>query len=118
MRSASFISLASLAAPIIFAALAACTSNAQTPNSAVSAVTVSPNPCGVAHASSQQMSAQATLADGSKEDITTNATWTSSNTSVATVDSSGNVVGVSGGTVTITAAFDGANGTAGCIIAP
>jgi uncharacterized protein YjdB len=113
-----FVSFISVACPIILATLAACTSNAQTPNGSVSAVSVSPNPCGVGRTSSQQMSAQATLADGSKEDVTKNASWTSSNTSIATVDSTGNLVGVSAGTVTITAAFDGQNGTAGCLVGP
>lgn len=105
----------------VLVSVAACSSNGNSGTSSdgnVSVVTVSPNPCGLSKTGSQQMSAQATYANGTKQDVTTSATWTSSNTATATVDSSGNVVGVSGGTVTITAALDGTTGSAGCVVGP
>lgn len=52
----------------------------------------STNPTAIAHYS-----------DSSTKDVTSLATWTSSNPSVATVDSSGNVTGKKAGTVTISA---------------
>jgi uncharacterized protein YjdB len=105
----------------VLGSMAACSSNGSSGTSSdgsVSAITVSPNPCGLGKTSSQQMSAQATYANGTKQDVTASAEWTSSSTSTATVDSSGNVVGVSGGTVTITAAFEGTTGSAGCLVGP
>jgi uncharacterized protein YjdB len=54
----------------------------------------------------QQFTAIGTYTDGSSSDITTQVTWTSSNTSVATVNSSGLAIAVAAGTATI-AAFTG-----------
>jgi uncharacterized protein YjdB len=51
----------------------------------------------------QQFTATGTYSDGTSYDITTQVTWTSSNTSVATVNSSGLATAISGGTATITA---------------
>lgn len=60
--------------------------------------------------------ATAFYSDGSFADVTAQATWTSSNAAVATVDNSpttaGTVTGVSAGTATMTAAFGGKSGTA------
>jgi trimeric autotransporter adhesin len=45
-------------------------------------------------------------------------TWSSANAAVATVDAAGNVTGVAGGTVTITAASEGKAGTATITVLP
>jgi len=54
-----------------------------------------------------QFQATATLADGTKQDVTTASTWTSSNTAVATVTSAGVVTALSVGSTTITATYEG-----------
>ncbi len=117
----SILSIASLVSFVALGAVVGC-SGKDTSNTgaAVSEISVSPNPCAVGKGSSQQMTAQATFADGSKEDITkaSDITWTSSNTGVATVDDKGNLVGVSGGGVTVTAGFQGKTGSAGCLVGP
>ena len=50
-----------------------------------------------------QCSATGSYSDGTKQDLTAQVTWTSSNTSVATVNKSGLATGVSVGSATITA---------------
>jgi hypothetical protein len=64
-----------------------------TSSATVSAIAVSPSPCAVGRTDSIQMSALATLPNGTKEDITSNAetTWSSGNTNTATVDGAGTV---------------------------
>jgi len=57
-----------------------------------------------------QLSAVARLSDGSAQDVTRNAVWTSSNPSVATV-SNGYVSGVSNGDADITASYQGISGS-------
>jgi uncharacterized protein YjdB len=79
-------------------------STALTVNSAaLSSITVTPAnpslPAGVA----QQFTATGTYADGTSYDITTQVTWSSSDTLVATVNSSGLATAVAKGTATITA---------------
>ncbi|MCZ6819968.1 MAG: Ig-like domain-containing protein [Calditrichaeota bacterium] len=54
-----------------------------------------------------QYSATATLSDGSPQDITTDADWTSDNTQVADVSNAGLATGLSPGTAKITAEKDG-----------
>ena len=54
-----------------------------------------------------QYSATATLSDGSTQDITTDADWTSDNTQVADVSNAGLATGLSPGTAKITAEKDG-----------
>jgi len=58
-----------------------------------------------------QFSAMATLSTGGGKDVTKTATWTSSNTKVATVTSGGLATGLQGGTTVITAAALGAKGS-------
>jgi hypothetical protein len=55
----------------------------------------------------QQFTATGTYPDGSTADISTQVSWTSSNTAVATVDSSGVVSGITTGTATISASIAG-----------
>ncbi len=64
--------------------------------------------------SSQEVSAIGTFTDGSEKDVTADATWTSSDTDVATVDLDESVASVSGidfGTTTITATIGDISGT-------
>lgn len=64
------------------------------------------------------ITATAVKVDGSTEDITATATWTSDTPTVATVDSAGNVTPKAAGTATITAASGKNSATATVIVNP
>ncbi|MFT4114142.1 beta strand repeat-containing protein [Silvibacterium sp.] len=72
---------------------------------------VSPAAVTLAKGTSQQYTAIGTLSDGSTEDLTTSVTWTSSATSVATINSSGYATSVGTGATTITATASGISGS-------
>jgi len=76
-----------------------------------SSIAVTPTTAVISMAGTQQFLATGTNADGSTGDVTTQATWSSSNTEVAIVDS-GLATAVEAGTVTITAVIEGTTGTA------
>ena len=78
---------------------AAMTVTAATPTS----IQVSPTTVSLAVNNSQQLLVTATFSDGSSQNVTSSATYSSSVASVATVNSGGNVTGVAPGTTTITA---------------
>jgi hypothetical protein len=54
-----------------------------------------------------QFRATATLSDGTKQDVTSASTWTSSATAVATVTAAGIVTALAPGATTITATYQG-----------
>jgi hypothetical protein len=95
-----------------------CGSSTSSPT--VSAIGVSPDPCAVGRTDSIQMKAQATMPDGSKEDITTasGVRWSSGNTSTLTVNQSGVVVGVNAGVTSVEVAYSGATGSIDCTVGP
>jgi hypothetical protein len=68
----------------------------------------------IAFGTSYQFTAWGFYDDGSKRDITMKATWSSSNSAVATIGATGRAVGVAGGLppTTITATLDSETGTA------
>ena len=68
---------------------------------------VTPSTASVVASQTQQFMATATYSDGSTPDETNSATWTSSDNTVATVDSTGLVTTLAAGTVTITATIPG-----------
>lgn len=72
------------------------------PLTLTSIVVTPPNPS-INPGSSQQFSAMGHYNDGSMSDISTNVTWTSSATSVATINSIGKALSVGPGSTTITA---------------
>ncbi len=86
--------------------------------SAVTSIAVTPAPATVAVGDTRQFTATGTESNGSKTDITSFVTWTSSNTTNATIQTTGQTApgaakGVAVGNVTITAtASDGVSGTA------
>ncbi|HEX5385193.1 MAG TPA: Ig-like domain-containing protein [Gemmatimonadales bacterium] len=87
------------------------------PLAPVASVTVSPDPAGVVVGATVQLTA--TLKDAGGNVLTGRAvTWSSSNTSVATVSPSGDVTGVAAGTATITAASEGRSGGASLTVSP
>jgi len=70
-------------------------------------LSVTPSSKIIASDQTVQLTATATYSDKTTEDISGTVTWTSSDTSIATVSSSGLVTAVQEGTVTITAAVPG-----------
>ena len=77
-------------------------------NSALVSIDVTPTTAtisvsGLAGPTTQQYSAKAHFADGSVQDISSSATWNSTNTAIATINSNGLATAVSAGVVTITA---------------
>jgi hypothetical protein len=103
---------------VVLTLLSGCGSS--TPSSSVSAIGVSPDPCAVGRTDSVQMSAEATMPDGSKGDITTasGVSWSSGNTNVLTVDDKGVVVGVNPGVTSVKVAYQGATGSVDCTVGP
>ena len=71
-------------------------------------ISVSPSNPSINQAQTQQFTAKGTYSDGSSKDITTSATWSSSNSGVSMVGAStGLATGVSAGTSQITATLSG-----------
>lgn len=86
---------------------------ALTVNPALTSIAVTPNPGTVSVNTTLQMTAIATYSDGSSQDITSTANWTSSIPTIASISASGGLVmGVSKGTVSIKAASGGVFGLA------
>jgi uncharacterized protein YjdB len=78
---------------------------------ALTSIAVSPASPSVALGASLQLTATGTYADGSTHDITAQATWTSASSQIASVNASGVVLGLRGGTSAIMAAAGGVSGT-------
>jgi len=83
----------------------------------LTSLVVSPTTGSIQQNGTVQLSANATYSNGSGSDVTSLATWVSSNTAVAIVQTSGQtapglVTGVGGGTSTITATYDGKTSSA------
>lgn len=79
---------------------------------ALKLLAVSPSNVSLSKGSTRQLSALATFTDGTATNATGQATWTSSDTAIASVTSSGLVTAHSEGSATITAAFAGKSTTA------
>jgi uncharacterized protein YjdB len=85
----------------------------------VTSIAVTPTNPSLPAGLSMQLRATATMSDQTTQDVTTQATWTSSSSSVATVNnetSKGLVAGVAAGSATISATFGGKAGTANATI--
>jgi hypothetical protein len=70
-------------------------------DSVLVAITISPTNPAVARDSTIQLTATGMFSDGTTLDITTQATWSSSDDAIATIDNNGVVAGHSGGNCTI-----------------
>ena len=86
-------------------------------NPTLTTVTVGPTGFNLPVGSTQQMTATGTYNDGSTKTFTSGVVWTSSDGSVATVSSSGQVTGIAAGTATITAQSGTITGTASITVA-
>ena len=93
----------------------ACSKSSKSP-STVSSITVT----GAAPAvgSAVQFTATAALSDGTTQDVTSLAAWQSSDTTAATVSSTGVVTAVAAGTVDVTATYQSVIGPDEITIAP
>ena len=78
----------------------------------VASIFVSPSQFSVASGQAKQLTAQAVYSDGTRQDVTSQVAWSSSNDSILAVASTGLATGVSTGTATITATLGSAAGTA------
>jgi hypothetical protein len=85
------------------ALFAAACGDSTTAATTVSALSVTGTPPAVGATS--QFKATATMADGSTQDVTSQASWSSTNAAVATVSSTGLVTGVASGPVTVAATY-------------
>jgi len=85
------------------------------PPPTVLSVSVSPGPAIVQPGANQQFTATGNLSDGSKQDLTANATWSSSNPAVATISNAGGSQGLAnaltGGVTTISATLGSLSGS-------
>jgi uncharacterized protein YjdB len=81
-----------------------------TPPALVSIAVTPANPS-IAAGQQQQFSATGTYTDGSHQNLTSSATWTSSAPSVATIGSGGLATGITAGSTTIKATSGSVNGT-------
>ena len=101
-----------LAATALVAAavVVACTksSSAPTPTASVTSVTVTGSPPLIGL--TEQFTATAALSNGTTQNVTSQATWQSSNTAIATVNNAGVVTGVASGDVDISATYQAVAG--------
>jgi trimeric autotransporter adhesin len=79
-------------------------------------ITLSPGSGLVTPGSTLQFIATGTFSDGSKQTLSSGVSWSSSDTSIATVSTGGAALGQSPGVVTITAQSGAINGTASLIV--
>lgn len=73
-------------------------------------VSVSPSAPGLSIGGTVQLKASAAFPDGTTQDVTNSATWTSSNPAIATVSTSGLVTAKGSGQATISATYSGLTG--------
>jgi uncharacterized protein YjdB len=82
----------------------------------LSSLSLSPSTAAIAPASSQEYIATGTFSDGSKANVNTLVTWSTSNTSVAVVSNPGVITGESSGQVTVTAQKGAISATAQLLV--
>ncbi len=78
----------------------------------LTAIEVSPAEASIAVGMQQEFSATGVYSDGSREDLTTRASWASADAAIASVDSAGVATGLATGTTSISASLDGVSGAA------
>ena len=83
---------------------------------ALLSIAVTPDKPFVPNGNTEQFTATGTFSDQSTEDLTSQVTWTSSDTTWATINSAGLATAVSAGPVTISAVFDGITGSTGLTV--
>lgn len=84
----------------------------------LASIVVTPNPASIGAGSNVQFTATGTYTDGSTANVTSSVTWSSSNTAIATVSSTGLAHGASGGTAMIAASSGRINGASNLTVVP
>ena len=92
--------------------------NLATPTAALSSITVAPANPSVAIGSTQQFTATGNYSDGSHQVLTELATWASTNTSVATINSVGLATAAALGSSTISATYGSVSGNTTLTVIP
>ena len=87
------------------------TTPTSTPNSILNSILLQAVSASVIQGETDQFSATGQYSNGTTQSLTSQVSWTSSNTAVATISSAGLVTGVAAGTTTITASLNGVNGS-------
>ncbi|HJU83490.1 MAG TPA: Ig-like domain-containing protein, partial [Holophagaceae bacterium] len=87
-------------------------------NATLTSISVSPANPVVAKGATQSFTATGHFSDGSTEDLSLQATWSSSSTAVATISSSGVATGVAAGSATLRATFGSVSGSTGILVTP
>ena len=85
-------------------------------NPGLVSIAVTPTNPSIAVGKQQQFTATGTFSDGSRKDLTSSVTWTSSAPSVATIGSGGLATGVAAGSTTIQATLATVNGSTGLTV--
>ncbi|MGC1830933.1 MAG: IPT/TIG domain-containing protein [Candidatus Acidiferrales bacterium] len=87
-------------------------------NPVLVSIAVTPANSSVPFGNTQQFAATGTYSDGSTQNLTSTASWSSSTPTVATINSAGLATGVAEGTATIAATFGGFSSSAVLSVAP
>ena len=88
------------------------------PGAVLSSIAVTPLNPSIKAGSTQQFKATGTYSNNSTQDITSEVTWSSSNTAVATVNSAGLATGIAGGSSVISATQSSVSGDTTVIVQP
>ena len=107
---ATGVAIGSTTVTAAFAGISATTNVTVTNATLVSIAVTPPNPI-INLGSSQIFAAQGSFTDGSAVNIAVQVAWSSSDVTVATINSSGKASSASQGTTTIQASLNGVNGT-------
>jgi len=118
MKTASGIVLCCLVTLITACSTGGAGGTQPTPPGTLTSVQISPATISIGVGSNQQFTATGHYSDSSSKDITRSAQWISSDSSVASINSSGMAVGSNSGTVTITAKSGTQQSTASLTISP
>ena len=86
------------------------------PSATLVSIAVTPTGPTIPLGTTLQLTAKGAYGDGSNQNLTSAVSWSSSNTAVATINTSGSVTGVSAGTCTITATSGSVTGTSGLTV--
>ncbi|HYM77006.1 MAG TPA: Ig-like domain-containing protein [Candidatus Dormibacteraeota bacterium] len=113
-RRVAGATLVALTLTLLWSGCAGTSSSRNSNPPTVTSISVAPTTPSIVVGATKQFSATANYSDGSNKDVTSSATWTSTNSNVASVQSTGQATpglakGVAAGSATITAAFSGFN---------
>jgi hypothetical protein len=88
------------------------------PSAGLTSIAVTPANPSIKAGSTQQFKATGTYSDNSTQDITSQVSWSSSNTAVATINGAGLASGIAGGSTTITATQTSVSGSTSLTVQP